>query len=367
MQIQNLKLLNFRNYHSLELSFSNNLNIFYGNNGAGKTNIVEAIYFLALTRSFINNEDKTVISYNEDVCRIEADVDQNKRNTYKIILKTNGGKVAKINNKIVSKLSNYISKIKLVLFHSDDLRLIKDSPSVRRKLLNIEISQISINYLKNLAIYNKLLKQRNAYLKMMYVNANESPEYLKTLNEKIVDVGLKVYNERKKQLAIINEKITKYFYKFTNIEGLSLIYSSDYNNLDKKQILLKMEKSLSKDLFVKKTTFGVHHDDIEFNLVGHNLKLFGSEGQQKNAVIAYKFAIIESIIEQTNEYPIFILDDLFGELDKEKIQNITNNLNSKVQTFITTTDIDFINQENLIETKIFNIKDGKIEEKWYAR
>ena len=138
MQIQNLKLLNFRNYHSLELSFSNNLNIFYGNNGAGKTNIVEAIYFLALTRSFINNEDKTVISYNEDVCRIEADVNQTKRNTYKIILKTNGGKVAKINNKVVAKLSNYISKIKLVLFHSDDLRLIKDSPSVRRKLLNIE-------------------------------------------------------------------------------------------------------------------------------------------------------------------------------------------------------------------------------------
>ena len=112
MQIQNLKLLNFRNYHSLELSFSNNLNIFYGNNGAGKTNIVEAIYFLALTRSFINNEDKTVISYNEDVCRIEADVNQTKRNTYKIILKTNGGKVAKINNKVVAKLSNYISKIK---------------------------------------------------------------------------------------------------------------------------------------------------------------------------------------------------------------------------------------------------------------
>ena len=145
------------------------------------------------------------------------------------------------------------------------------------------------------------------------------------------------------------------------------MYSSDYNNIDKNQILLKMEKSLTKDLFVKKTTFGIHRDDIEFNLGGHNLKLFGSEGQQKNAVIAYKFAIIESIIEQTNEYPIFILDDLFGELDKEKIQNITNNLNSKVQTFITTTDIDFINQEDLKETKIFNIKDGKIEEKWYAR
>lgn len=363
MQIRNLKLLNFRNYHSLELSFDEGLNIFYGQNGAGKTNIIEAIYFLALSRSFINIEDKNVISFDKEICKVEGTIFDKSENNFKIIIKSSG-KNAKINNNSIIKLSDYISKIKIVLFHSDDLKIIKDSPGIRRKILNIEISQININYLKNLSIYNKLVKQRNAYLKMLYVNSNESIDYLKILNEKMVNYGYKVYLERKKQLEIINKNIDKYFKKFNNNpDSLVVEYISDYDNLSIKEILKKMEHLLSKDLFLKKTSFGVHHDDIVFKLNDHNLRLFGSEGQQKNAVIAYKFAEIESIKEQSKIQPIFILDDLFGELDKEKINNILDTLESKSQTFITTTDIDYLSDKIINNSKKIFIENGKIEER----
>ncbi len=361
MQINNLKLLNFRNYNLLELSFSSGLNIIFGENGAGKTNIVEAIYFLALSRSFINIEDRNVITYEKEICKIEGEIFDKNTSNFKIILK-NGGKTAKINNNAIIKLSDYISKIKVVLFRSDDLKIIKDSPGTRRKILNIEISQININYLKNLNNYNKLIKQRNSYLKMINLNSNDSLEYLNILNEKVVAIGLKIFQERKRQIAFINNKIGYYYHKFSGKESLLIEYSSDYDNLSAEEILKKMKTLLNKDILLKKTSFGVHHDDIVFKLDGRNLRLFGSEGQQKSAVIAYKFAEIESIKAQSGVKPILILDDLFGELDQTKITNIIRNLDKDLQIFITTTEITNLDKSIIKNSKKFLVIKGKIEE-----
>lgn len=361
MKIQHLRLLNFRNYEKMEISFSDSYNIIYGNNGSGKTNLVESIYVLALTKSFRGSVDKVLIMNNKDVCRVEGTIAEKYTNDYKIIIK-DGGKKVKINNTKVDKLSDYISKVSVVLFNPDDLRFIKDSPSVRRKAINLEISQINNSYLKNLNNYNKLLKQRNTYLKSMNINANTSSDYLDILTNKLIDLGEKIYLSRKKYIDLLNDKIGEFYKKICDISDLKLEYISDFNNFDKQKLLKKYKDSLNRDIILGKTTLGIHHDDIKFKFLDFNIKDYGSEGQQKNAIIAYKMAELEIFYQIRKDYPILILDDLFSELDRFKINNILSLINENIQTFITTTEIDKINSDILQKSKLFEINDGIVRE-----
>jgi DNA replication and repair protein RecF len=203
MQIQELKLLNFRNYNKLSISFHNHLNIIYGQNGSGKTNLVEAIYVLALTRSFKQINDKALIKKETNLTKIEGVINNKYQTTYKVIITPDGKKVKVDNNKI-TKISDYISKINIVLFNPNDLKMIKDTPSIRRKYLNIGISQLNILYLKKLNDYNKLIKIRNAYLKKMYLNGNSLKSYLDVVTEKLIDLGMDIYDVRYKYLNLIN-------------------------------------------------------------------------------------------------------------------------------------------------------------------
>lgn len=361
MKIHHLKLLNFRNYEKMEVSFSPKYNIIFGNNGSGKTNLVESIYVLALTKSFRGTVDKILLMNSKDVCRIEGEVSDNYTNKYKLILK-DGGKKVKINNTKVDKLSDYISQISVVLFNPDDLRFIKDSPTIRRKAINLEISQINNSYLKNLNMYNKLLKQRNSYLKTTNINANSSSEFLNILTNKLVDYGEKIYESRKKYVNLLNQKIGELYNSICGIEDLKLEYSSDYKDFDIEKILKKYQDNLNRDIILGKTTIGVHHDDIKFKLQGYNIKDYGSEGQQKNAIIAYKLTELEIFYQIRGNYPILILDDLFSELDRFKINNILNLINEDIQTFITTTEIDKINDNVLSNSKLFEVVDGEVRE-----
>ncbi len=361
MKIQHLKILNFRNYEKLELDFSPNYNIIYGNNGVGKTNLVESIYVLALTKSFRGSVDKVFIMNNKDVCRIEGVVSDEFQTKYKIIVNDSGKKV-KINDTKIDKLSDYISRISIVLFHPDDLRFIKDSPSIRRKAMNLEISQLHNIYLKNLNMYNKLVKQRNSYLKTININAYSSSDYLDVLTSKIIDCGEKIYQSRKEYIDLINDKIGNYYNQICGISDLKIEYISDYKDFDKKKIIKKYKDNLQRDIILGKTTFGVHHDDLKFKFNGQDLKDYGSEGQQKNAIIAYKLTEIDIFKQIKKDYPIFILDDLFSELDQNKINNILNLIDDNIQTFITTTEIDKINHEILEKSKIYKVLDGEVRE-----
>ena len=361
MKIQRLKLLNFRNYETKKFEFSDKFNIIYGQNGSGKTNLVESIYVLALTKSFRGSVDKVLLMTNKDVCRIEGTIEDNYINDYKIIIKSDGKKV-KINNTKVDKLSDYISKISIVLFNPDDLRFIKDSPSIRRNAINLEISQINNTYLKNLNMYNKLLKQRNVYLKTSNINANASSEYLNILTNKLIDYGEVIYNSRRKYIDLVNSRIGDIYFKICGISDLKLEYMSDFKNFDKDKIVEKYKENLNRDIILGKTNFGIHHDDIKFKLNGFNIKDYGSEGQQKNAIIAYKLCELEIFNQIRGNYPILILDDLFSELDREKINNILDLIDDDVQTFITTTEIDRINDEVLKKSKLFEIVDGSVRE-----
>lgn len=366
MKIQHLKLLNFRNYEKLEISFSPNYNIICGNNGTGKTNLVESIYVLALTKSFRGTVDKILIMNSKDVCRVEGEVSDKYTNKYKLIIK-DGGKKVKINNTKVDKLSDYISQISVVLFNPDDLRFIKDSPTIRRKSINLEISQINNAYLKNLNMYNKLLKQRNSYLKTTNINANSSSDYLKILTNKLIDYGEKIYNSRKKYIDLLNSRIGDIYNSICGISDLKLEYISDYKNFDRDKVSQKYVDTLNRDIILGKTSIGVHHDDVRFKLEGYNIKDYGSEGQQKNAIIAYKLTELEIFYQIRGNYPILILDDLFSELDRFKINNILKLINKDIQTFITTTEIDKINEDILYNSKLFEVVEGYVREVNYER
>ena len=362
MKLINLKLLNFRNYSKLNIEFNPYKNIIIGKNGMGKTNIVEAIYVLALTKSFRGSKESVVIKNNSDLCRIEGTISDKSTNTYKIILK-DGEKKVKINNTNIPKISDYLSKINVVLFNSEDLELIKDTPGTRRKIINIELSQFSNEYLKLLQYYNKILKQRNAYLKTMYINGMASKDFLNILTEQLIEIGLKIYTFRQNFISDLNKYVKDNYYKITGNDTLYINYISDYNDKSKEDLLKLYKKNINRDIQYGKTEIGIHHDDFDFSFNDMSLKDYGSEGEQKNAIISFKIAEMQIFIEKKGIYPILILDDLFSELDEEKINNILGFISDDVQTFVTTTEIDKVQDKLRSNSTIFEVSSGNVIER----
>lgn len=364
MKITNLKLYNFRNYDTLSLDFSPKQNIIIGPNGSGKTNIVEAIYVLAITKSFRGSLDKVLINKNTKDMSIEGKIRDKIVHNYKIIF-SETGKIVKIDNNKIQKLSNYISKINVVLFTPEDTNVIKDAPSSRRNMINIEISQLENGYLHLLNEYNTILKQRNAFLKLMYVNKLASPDYLWILTEKMIDIGLKLCEYRNNFIERINNYYDKLNYEITKTNGLKVTYVSSYKNKTKEELMKKYKYYLERDIIIGKTNIGIHHDDFIFSLKGNNLKDFGSEGEQKNAIICFKLAEIEIFIKEKGIHPILILDDFASVLDAKKINNILKKLNKNLQIFITTTDLKHIDTKILNNCTVFDIKNKKVVKKTY--
>ncbi len=361
MKINTLKLHNFRNYENLNLEFSDNLNIIYGENGVGKTNLVEAIYVLSLTKSFRTNDDHNLIKTGNVSTKVEGSVTLNTTNDYEVIISKEGKKV-KIDNNLVSRLSDYISKINIVLLQPEEQIIFNEAPSSRRKLLNIEISQLKPDYIIYLNNYNKILKQRNFYLREAYINGNRSQEYLDILTNKLIQYGLKIYEYRLDFIEKINALITKKYQEIFEYGELTIKYNSDYKNKSSEEIFKNYQKMYDREVVMGKTLSGIHHDDIIFILDGKEIGKWGSNGQQKNAIFAFKLAELEVIKEEKGNYPILILDDLFSALDNKKIKNIVKLLNNDIQTFITTTELSRINKKLLVNAKKFNVKNNAIRE-----
>jgi len=361
MKVNSLKVINFRNYEKVNLEFNDSLNIIYGNNGVGKTNLVEAIYALSLTKSFRTSNDKNLIRKDELSTKIEGVVENNTINNYQVILNKEGKKV-KIDNDIVSKISDYISNINIILLQPEEQSIFSDTPSARRKLLNIEISQLNKDYIIYLNNYNKVLKQRNFYLKELYINGNASRDYLNILTKKLIDYGLKIFEARKEFLDKINEYICDCYQHIFSKGELKIKYVSDYNNKSSDELFNLYNKNYNKEIILGKTLFGIHHDDIVFFLDKQNIAEWGSNGQRKNAIFAFKLAEIEVFYNKKGTYPILILDDLFSALDNDKIKNIVKSLNINIQTFITTTELDRIDEKLISNAKLFNVTYGNVME-----
>lgn len=361
MKIDSLSLMNFRNYETLNISFGN-LNIIYGLNGSGKTNIVEAIYMLALTKSFRINNDKIMIKKGKIKAKIKGNVlKKNDENEFGVEI-SNDGKIVAINGEKQDKVSDYVSKINVILFNPSDTRLIDDAPSERRKMLNIEISQIYKEYLVVLTNYQRILKQRNFYIRGMYINGSYTSEYLDILTKKLVEYGKVICKYRQDFIDNINKYIKSNYEKIFGSGTLKIRYVSTFKNKSEDDLIKRFKNNYQKELSVGKTLEGIHHDDIMFILDNNNLKEWGSEGQRKNAIISFKLAEINVINEIKGYYPILILDDLFSELDKEKITNLLGMLDRNVQTFITTTDLKNISKKVIKDAKKIKVCDGAIEE-----
>lgn len=367
MIIKSLILKNYRNYSKLNIELDNKLNIFIGKNAQGKTNILESIYVLGLTKSFLTNNDKNLIKNGQNVCNIKANTLINSNEKKLNIVISENNKIIKINNKKIVKYSDYVSKFNIVIFSPYDLKLIKDSPIVRRKYLNIEISQLSNNYLIKLSEFNYILRVRNELLKMMKQKKYNNKTYFNIITDKFIELSVFLFSERKKFIDNINNYLSKIYgnisgFSYLNIKYVSNVeYDDDYDEM-KQKLKLKLEKNYEKEIFNGMSLYGIHRDDFKFLLNDIDLSIYGSQGQQRLAVLALKLSELEIFKLIKNEYPVLLLDDLFSELDSTKKNNILKYLDYDIQTIITTTDINKISKKYINKAKVFKVYNGEVEE-----
>ncbi len=368
MKIQNLNLKNFRNYNKLDISFNDKLNIIIGNNAQGKTNILEAIYYLSITKPISINNDKSIIMRDKEgtsISTVVVDKDSSNKLTVNV---TSNGKKLLINSNEIKKHSDFIGKLKVILFTPDSLGIIKEGPGNRRRFLNIEISQLYVRYINILNEFNVILKQRNEYLKIIR-EGNYNKEYMNILNEKFISLSIDLYKYRKKFIDLLNRYIGSIFKDISSYEGLSLRYItnidlSDMNNIEK-VLMEKIDAGFKREVIYGSTLIGPHRDDFSFILENNDLLLYGSQGQLKMAVLALKLAEIEVFKDICGENPVILLDDLFSELDINKRNKVINYLNKDMQTIITTTDLSNVDEEYINNSYIFEIENGAVIYKNY--
>ena len=363
MYLKNIKISNFRNYEKLNLDLYKNINIIYGNNGQGKTNLLESIYLLGLTKSHRSYIDNNIIKNDKDYLKINGNIYFNKiKSNLEIIINKND-KILKIDKTEIKKVSDYISKMHVIIFSPDDLELIKGSPSERRKFLNLELSQLNKDYYIILNDYNKILKMRNNYLK----NNNIDLNYLDILTNYLIDKSISIYKLRNKFIERINEYCTKIYKNLTNLDNFFIKYvpSIELKKYDsesiKKAILKEFKNKKQKEIKYQTTLIGPQRDEIEFYLENKNLKLYGSQGQQRMAILAIKLAELDIFKKYLDDYPILLLDDVFSELDKKKKNNLLDYINRDIQVIITTTDLTNISRKLLEKAKLIKIEKGNIK------
>ena len=351
---------NYRNYDELILDFNDNLNIIIGDNAQGKTNLLESIYVLAVTKSFLSINDKNLIMFDSRYSLVKGSLNNNTSFDELEVLISEAGKIVKINKKEIKKLSDYISKLNVIIFSSDSIRIFKDSPMSRRKYFNIQISQINKIYLSNLSNYNLLLRQRNEFLKIIDIHKKNDMDYLDVLDEKYINLSLNIYDYRKKYIDLVNKYIDNIFYSITGIKELKLVYSSNIDGFDKDLFKDKLRSNLNREIQYKSTFLGPNRDDYFFELGGKNLSLYGSQGQIRSAVFALKLAEVKLFTDVLSDTPILLLDDIFSEIDITKRNNIVKYLSNEVQTIVTTTDIENIEEKIRKKANVYKIKNGKI-------
>ncbi len=360
MYLKELKIKNFRNINSLNIELDKNINIFIGKNAQGKTSILESIYVLALSKSSRNIEDFDLIKMDNDFARITGTVSSaNKKTKLDVILQKNS-KELRLNNNIIKRVSEYISNLNVIMFAPDDLDIVKKSPSFRRNLINTSLCQLFSNYLRVLNEYNKILKIRNEYLKNSLENIDRV--YLDILTDNLIDRALVIMNYRENFINSINGSIGKVYYRIMKDEKLEVRYVKSIEYTQKEEIKKLFKDNFYNEVNRKMTLFGPHRDDFDFYLNDINVKLYGSQGQQRVAILAFKLAEIGIFKEALGYYPVILLDDIFSELDIEKRNNLLKFIKSNIQFIITTTDVKNISSKILEKAKIFNISNGEAKE-----
>lgn len=357
MIIESMELQHYRNYPALQISFDPGTNIFYGDNAQGKTNVLEAVYVCCTTKSHRVSRDKDLIRFGQEEAHIKLQVKKDNV-SYRIDmhLKKNKPKGIAVNGIPIRKASELFGIANVVFFSPEDLNIIKNGPSERRRFLDLELCQVNKLYVHNLVNYNKILMQRNKCLK----DLSFRPEYESTLeiwDEQLIRYGLPLMEYRKQFIDQLNRLIEVVHGKLTGKkEHLVLSYEPNVQPEEFSAVLVKNRESDKKQ---KTTLSGPHRDDMSFFINQIDIRKFGSQGQQRSAALSLKLSEIELVRELIHDYPILLLDDVLSELDRGRQNHLLNSINH-IQTMITCTGLDDFIGHRFPLNRIFKVTGGEV-------
>ena len=359
MIVKQMELHNFRNYKSLCLPLSKQVNIFYGDNAQGKTNILEAIYVCSTTKSHKGSKDKEMIRLGEEEGHLRMNFEK-KGIPHRIDmhLKKNKTKGVAIDGIPIKKSSELFGMMNIVFFSPEDLSMIKNGPGERRRFMDMELCQLNPMYLYYLSSYNKALNQRNQLLKQITTQPSLK-ETLEIWEEQLVEYGTQLIKSRNNFILELNELVREIHFSISGgKERLTLCYEPSTTVEDFRE---KLRKSREQDLFRKSTGYGPHRDDLSFFIESQNLKLFGSQGQQRTAALSLKLAELELVKQKIGENPVLLLDDVLSELDRKRQHHLLDRMEG-IQTMITCTGLEEFVGDRQKFNHIFHVINGMVNE-----
>ena len=354
MWINKIKINNFRNYKQQEIKLEENINIFYGENAQGKTNIIEAIFLSSMGKSFRAKKDKEMINLNSENAEVEIEYQKSDRDG-KIKIELRKKKIIYQNGIKIKKLSELLGIINIVIFTPDDIHILKGGPQNRRKFLDIMISQLKPNYMYHLNLYLKTLEQRNNYLRQIREERKDE-NLLEIWDEKLAEHAIIIYQYRKEYIKKIKEKIKEIHGEITNQkEEIEIEYISECKSKEEYLKLLKERRKL--DIIKGFTTKGIHRDDFVTYINKKQIDIYGSQGQHRTAILSLKLSELNIVKEEIGENPILLLDDFMSELDEKRIKSFLEKIED-TQVIITVTQKIKVENKKVL---IYNVKEGKLE------
>lgn len=368
MFIYDINLTNYRNYEKLTINFENKVNVILGENAQGKTNVIESIYVLAMAKSHRTSNDKDLIHWNEEYAKIEGRVQKRNGPLSLQLVISKKGKKAKSNHIEQHKLSQYVGNMNIVMFAPEDLNLVKGSPQLRRRFIDMEIGQVSPVYLHDLSQYQKILQQRNHYLKLLQTRKQKDHTMLAVLTAQLTEMAVRIVVKRLEFIRLLQTWANPIHHGISRgLERLEIRYKQSIDVSEAKDLtkMIKIyeerfEKIKDKEIERGITLAGPHRDDLQFFVNEKDVQTFGSQGQQRTTALSLKLAEIELIYSEIGEYPILLLDDVLSELDDYRQSHLLNTIQGKVQTFVTTTSVDGINHDTLKQAATYNVLAGEM-------
>lgn len=369
MILNHLVLNHYRNYDHVELVTDHKVNIVIGPNAQGKTNLLEAIYVLAMTKSHRTSKDRELIKWHEKQATLQGDITK-KYGDHRLELHiTPQGKKAKINALEQTRLSEFIGTFNVVMFAPEDLHIVKGSPSVRRRFLNMEIGQVQPRYVYDLMQYQKVLYQRNNYLRQIAGSNQVNHDMMEVWNHQLAQYGVKIMMRRHAFIQKLQTWAEKIHASITeDREKLLIMYAPSFEmeqftdeTVVFNQFMIKLSQVNHNEIKRGMTLLGPHRDDLKFFINEKEVFMYGSQGQQRTTALSLKLAEIQLIHEEVGEYPVLLLDDVLSELDSFRQTQLISTFQQTVQTFITTTGIESVNMAKLDHANLIHVQDGKLK------
>ncbi|WP_047998621.1 DNA replication/repair protein RecF [Lactiplantibacillus herbarum] len=370
MYLENLVLHDFRNYADLTIDFDQGVNVLLGENAQGKTNLLEAIYVLALTRSHRTANDKELIRWQAATATLKGRLHKTTGSVPLELEIGRHGKRARVNHLEQAKLSQYVGNLNVIVFAPEDLSIVKGAPAVRRRFMDMEFGQMSPKYLYNLSQYRTILKQRNQYLRQLNRQQAKDKVYLGVLSDQLAAFGAEIIHKRlqllqqlEKWAQAVHSEITQQQEQLT-FHYVTQIPVEDQTSIEHIYQTLQTlyAQQQAKEIFQGTTLLGPHRDDLQFSVNDRNVQTFGSQGQQRTTALSVKLAEIDLMKAETGEYPVLLLDDVLSELDAARQTHLLTAIQDKVQTFLTTPSLDGVARKLINAPKVFEISHGTLHE-----